>query len=67
MGVTPTQINDDNSSDRRSIDDQNNSPRRSITPSTPGERLSIKVGILYAQYCLCDIQHNAILSIMMQY
>ncbi|XP_032662903.1 EH domain-binding protein 1 isoform X3 [Odontomachus brunneus] len=43
MGVTPSQINDDNSSsDRRSIDDQNNSPRRSITPSTPGDRLSIK-------------------------
>ncbi|XP_014488161.1 PREDICTED: EH domain-binding protein 1 isoform X5 [Dinoponera quadriceps] len=42
MGVTPSQINDDNSSDRRSIDDQNNSPRRSITPSTPADRLSIK-------------------------
>ncbi|XP_067204675.1 EH domain-binding protein 1 isoform X3 [Linepithema humile] len=40
--VTPSQLNDDNSSDRRSIDDQNNSPRRSITPSTPGDRLSIK-------------------------
>lgn len=41
--VTPSQLNDDNNSDRRSIDDQNNSPRRSITPSTPGDRLSIKV------------------------
>lgn len=41
--VTPSQLNDDNSSDRRSMDDQNNSPRRSITPSTPGDRLSIKV------------------------
>ncbi|KAK0096543.1 hypothetical protein PV326_005199 [Microctonus aethiopoides] len=40
--VTPSQLTDDNSSDRRSIDDQNNSPRRSITPSTPGDRLSIK-------------------------
>lgn len=47
MGVTPSQINDDNSSDKRSIDDQNNSPRRSMTPSTPGDRLSIKVWILY--------------------
>lgn len=42
IAVTPSQLNDDNSSDRRSIDDQNNSPRRSITPSTPGDRLSIK-------------------------
>ncbi|XP_072750844.1 EH domain-binding protein 1 isoform X3 [Anoplolepis gracilipes] len=42
VAVTPSQLNDDNSSDRRSIDDQNNSPRRSITPSTPGDRLSIK-------------------------
>ncbi|XP_034936685.1 EH domain-binding protein 1 [Chelonus insularis] len=44
MGVviTPSQLGDDNSSDKRSIDDQNNSPRRSITPSTPGDRLSIK-------------------------
>ncbi|KAK0168995.1 hypothetical protein PV327_002749 [Microctonus hyperodae] len=40
--VTPSQLTDDNSSDRRSIDDQNNSPRRSITPSTPGDRLSVK-------------------------
>lgn len=43
VAVTPNQLNDDNNSDRRSIDDQNNSPRRSITPSTPGDRLSIKV------------------------
>lgn len=43
VAVTPSQLNDDNNSDRRSIDDQNNSPRRSITPSTPGDRLSIKV------------------------
>ncbi|XP_029676913.1 EH domain-binding protein 1 isoform X2 [Formica exsecta] len=42
VAVTPSQLNEDNSSDRRSIDDQNNSPRRSITPSTPGDRLSIK-------------------------
>ncbi|XP_011629680.1 EH domain-binding protein 1 isoform X3 [Pogonomyrmex barbatus] len=42
VAVTPSQLNDDNNSDRRSIDDQNNSPRRSITPSTPGDRLSIK-------------------------
>ncbi|XP_063980335.1 EH domain-binding protein 1 isoform X1 [Diachasmimorpha longicaudata] len=40
--VTPSQLVDDNNSDRRSIDDQNNSPRRSMTPSTPGDRLSIK-------------------------
>lgn len=43
VAVTPSQLNDDNNSDRRSIDDQNNSPRRSITPSTPGDRISIKV------------------------
>ncbi|XP_011162470.1 EH domain-binding protein 1 isoform X6 [Solenopsis invicta] len=42
VAVTPSQLNDDNNSDRRSIDEQNNSPRRSITPSTPGDRLSIK-------------------------
>ncbi|XP_074095402.1 eps15 homology domain containing protein-binding protein 1 isoform X1 [Cotesia typhae] len=44
MGVvlTPSQLGDDNNSDRRSTDDQNNSPRRSMTPSTPGDRLSIK-------------------------
>ncbi|XP_050458446.1 EH domain-binding protein 1 isoform X2 [Cataglyphis hispanica] len=42
VAVTPSQLNEDNNSDRRSIDDQNNSPRRSITPSTPGDRLSIK-------------------------
>ncbi|XP_011707657.1 PREDICTED: EH domain-binding protein 1 isoform X4 [Wasmannia auropunctata] len=42
VAVTPSQLNDDNNSDRRSIDDQNNSPRRSITPSTPGDRISIK-------------------------
>ncbi|XP_057324606.1 EH domain-binding protein 1 isoform X3 [Microplitis mediator] len=44
MGVvlTPSQLADDNNSDRRSTDDQNNSPRRSMTPSTPGDRLSIK-------------------------
>ena len=34
---------DENNSDQRSLDDQNNSPRRSITPSTPGDRISIKV------------------------
>lgn len=43
VAVTPNQLNDDNNSDRQSIDDQNNSPRRSITPSTPGDRISIKV------------------------
>ncbi|XP_077279284.1 eps15 homology domain containing protein-binding protein 1 isoform X5 [Temnothorax americanus] len=42
VAVTPSQLSDDNNSDRRSIDDQNNSPRRSITPSTPGDRISIK-------------------------
>ncbi|XP_018353447.1 PREDICTED: EH domain-binding protein 1 isoform X2 [Trachymyrmex septentrionalis] len=42
VAVTPSQLNDDNNSDRRSIDDQNNSPRRSITPSTPSDRISIK-------------------------
>ncbi|XP_066599069.1 EH domain-binding protein 1 isoform X2 [Prorops nasuta] len=42
MGVTPTQLSDDNNSDKRSIDDQNNSPRRSVTPSTPGDRFSVK-------------------------
>lgn len=40
--VTPS----DDNVDRRSIDDQNNSPRRSMTPSTPGDRLSIKVIII---------------------
>ena len=45
LGVTVTTnpISDDNNSDRRSTDDQNNSPRRSMTPSTPGDRISIKV------------------------
>ncbi|CAD6201321.1 GSCOCG00000122001-RA-CDS [Cotesia congregata] len=49
MGVvlTPSQLGDDNNSDRRSTDDQNNSPRRSMTPSTPGDRLSIKAGSEY--------------------
>ncbi|XP_043675689.1 EH domain-binding protein 1 isoform X2 [Vespula pensylvanica] len=42
VNVNPSQNNDDNNSDRRSMDDQNNSPRRSVTPSTPGDRLSIK-------------------------
>lgn len=42
VDVNPSQNNDDNNSDRRSMDDQNNSPRRSVTPSTPGDRLSIK-------------------------
>ncbi|KAG7206082.1 hypothetical protein KM043_003477 [Ampulex compressa] len=42
VNVTPSQISDDNSSERRSVDDQNNSPRRSMTPSTPGDRLSTK-------------------------
>ncbi|XP_076237255.1 eps15 homology domain containing protein-binding protein 1 isoform X2 [Calliopsis andreniformis] len=44
MGVNAAsnQVNDDNSTERRSIDDQNNSPRRSVTPSTPGDRLSSK-------------------------
>lgn len=41
--VTPGQLSDDNNSDRRSIDELNSSPRRSMTPSTPGDRLSIKV------------------------
>lgn len=40
--VSPCQIIDDNY-DKRSIDDQNNSPRRSMTPSTPGERISMKI------------------------
>ncbi|XP_046826929.1 EH domain-binding protein 1 isoform X1 [Vespa crabro] len=42
VNVNPSQNNDDNNSDRRSMDDQNNSPRRSVTPSTPGDRLSLK-------------------------
>lgn len=53
MGVvlTPSQLADDNNSDRRSTDDQNNSPRRSMTPSTPGDRLSIKAGVILLQMC----------------
>jgi hypothetical protein len=45
MGVSmnSSQMSDDNTSDRRSIDDQNNSPRRSMTPTTPGDRINVKV------------------------
>lgn len=59
MGVTviPNQMSDDNNSDRRSIDDQNNSPRRSITPSTPGDRVSIKVCAYYMRYHLDMYMH----------
>ncbi|XP_076388799.1 eps15 homology domain containing protein-binding protein 1 isoform X2 [Megachile rotundata] len=42
VNITSNQVNDDNSSDRRSMDDQNNSPRRSITPSTPGDKFNTK-------------------------
>ena len=47
MGIVNTsQISDENTSEKRSIDDQNNSPRRSMTPSTPGDKISVKVRIL---------------------
>jgi len=60
VAVTPSQLNDDNNSDRRSIDDQNNSPRRSITPSTPGDRLSIKVNGIRDTYFFTQLYNETI-------
>lgn len=42
MGANSSPNGDENTSDKRSID-LNNSPRRSMTPSTPGDRISVKV------------------------